>query len=522
MMSADILLYSQNVFTAKTLEPAPLYVAVKGGLIASVGPIEEKDQWIDEHTKVYDLGDRVISPGFTDTHSFFTGYEFGFLGADLTKVKNLDEALTEVKDYADKHPLKKIVFGHGIDWANVGGKNPGPEALDRVISDRPVIIVHASRREAWLNTMALEFYRIDPEYVFAEGNWRAMNAYLSDEDFVVDDFVEYMKLLNSRGITTTMEMGFDEFYGFTNILRKLENEDRLTLRVAFMSQAVADLPNVPYGVWAKNNFNSDKLFFDGYNLYYPASDLLTEDGNYSEDFGKEKIGVFHDFDYESLEKWVLEIDRVGLRSTLTAGGDASVRRILDMYDKCQKDENGRLINRQGFVFFTSVIHPDDLKRMAKMDTPAEVCLQMGAFGSQQRLGEMAQKYGEWRMDRHNNYRAMVDAGVKIGAQTDLPLFIPDVAQSIYHCVSGRLGNDATPAYEGKHTMTVGEVMQAWTINNHIGMAREDRVGTLEAGKWADIAVLDGNVFKAPIESIRDIKVCLTICDGKIVFSALDK
>ena len=103
MMSADILLYSQNVFTAKTLEPAPLYVAVKGGLIASVGPIEEKDQWIDEHTKVYDLGDRVISPGFTDTHSFFTGYEFGFLGADLTKVKNLDEALAEVKDYADKH-----------------------------------------------------------------------------------------------------------------------------------------------------------------------------------------------------------------------------------------------------------------------------------------------------------------------------------------------------------------------------------------------------------------------------------
>lgn len=50
-----------------------------------------------------------------------------------------------------------------------------------------------------------------------------------------------------------------------------KTEDRLTLRVAFMSQAVADLPNVPYGVWAKNNFNSDKLFFDGYNLYYPPA-----------------------------------------------------------------------------------------------------------------------------------------------------------------------------------------------------------------------------------------------------------
>lgn len=520
-MPADILLYSQNVFTAKTLEPAPLYVAIQGGMIAGVGPIAEKDQWIDDHTKVYDLGDRVISPGFTDTHSFFTGYEFGFLGADLTNAKGLDDALSLIKTYADAHPLKKIVFGHGVTWENVGGKNPGPQALDRIISDRPVIIVHANRRQAWLNTMALEFYRIDPDRVFAEGNWRTMNAYLSDEDFVVDDFVAYMKLLNSRGITTTMEMGFDEFYGFTNILRKLEDEDRLTLRVAFMSQAVADLPNVPYGVWAKNNFHSDKLFFDGYNLYYPASDLLTKDDKYADDFGKEKIGVFHDFDYESLEKWVLEIDRVGLRSTLTAGGDASVRRILDMYDKCQKDENGRLINRQGFVLFTSVIHPDDLKRMAKMDTPAEVCLQMGAFGGKERVAAMSEKLGEWRMDRYNNYRAMVDAGVKIGAQTDLPLFIPDVAQSIYHCVSGRLSNETTPAFGGTHTMTVGEVMQAWTINNHIGMAREDRVGTLEAGKWADIAVLDGDVFTASMDSIRDIKVCLTICDGKIVYSTLD-
>ena len=520
-MPADILLYSQNVFTAKTLEPAPLYVAIQGGMIAGVGPIAEKDQWIDDHTKVYDLGDRVISPGFTDTHSFFTGYEFGVLGADLTNAKGLDDALSLIKTYADAHPLKKIVFGHGVTWENVGGKNPGPQALDRIISDRPVIIVHANRRQAWLNTMALEFYRIDPDRVFAEGNWRTMNAYLSDEDFVVDDFVAYMKLLNSRGITTTMEMGFDEFYGFTNILRKLEDEDRLTLRVAFMSQAVADLPNVPYGVWAKNNFHSDKLFFDGYNLYYPASDLLTKDDKYADDFGKEKIGVFHDFDYESLEKWVLEIDRVGLRSTLTAGGDASVRRILDMYDKCQKDENGRLINRQGFVLFTSVIHPDDLKRMAKMDTPAEVCLQMGAFGGKERVAAMSEKLGEWRMDRYNNYRAMVDAGVKIGAQTDLPLFIPDVAQSIYHCVSGRLGNETTPAFGGTHTMTVGEVMQAWTINNHIGMAREDRVGTLEAGKWADIAVLDGDVFTASMDSIRDIKVCLTICDGKIVYSTLD-
>ncbi|MBR2635885.1 MAG: amidohydrolase family protein [Oscillospiraceae bacterium] len=519
-MFADILLYSKNVFTAKTLEPAPLYVAINDNKITAVGPIEEKDQFIGENTKVYDLGDRVISPGFTDTHSFFTGYTFGLLGADLSKVSNLDEALAEIKKYADENPKKKIVFGQGIDWDQVGGSIPGADALDAVISDRPVIIVNKNRRTAWLNTMALEFYRINPERVFAEGNWRTMNAYLGDDEFIGERFVEYMKLLNSRGITTTMEMGFDEFYGFTNTLKRLEDEDKLSLRVCFMSQAVADLPNVPYGVWAKNNFNSDKLFFDGYNLYYPASHLLNEDGSYPEGMETDPIGVFGEFTYEKLEKWVLEIDRVGIRSTLTAGGDAAVKRILDMYDKCQKDENGRLVNRQGFVFFTSVIDPKDLERMAKLDTPAEVCLQMMAFGSKDRLGMFEERFGAWRMDRYNNYRVMADAGVKIGAQTDLPLFLPDVPQSIYHLSTGRLGKDTEPAFEPTHGLTVGEVLQAWTINNQEGMSVADKVGTLEAGKLADIAVLDGDVFTAPAEEIQNIKVCLTICDGKVVYSTL--
>ena len=64
------------------------------------------------------------------------------------------------------------------------------------------------------------------------------------------------------------------------------------------------------------------------------------------------------------------------------------------------------------------------------------------------------------------------------------------------------------------------MLTAWTKNGQYNCYNEDRLGTLEAGKLADIAVLDGDVFTMPNEQVKDVKVALTISDGRIVYSAL--
>ena len=62
-----------------------------------------------------------------------------------------------------------------------------------------------------------------------------MPLYLNDRFFIEKELISYMKLLNSRGITSVKEMGFDDFYGFTDVLEEMELNHELTLRIAFMS-----------------------------------------------------------------------------------------------------------------------------------------------------------------------------------------------------------------------------------------------------------------------------------------------
>ena len=72
-------------------------------------------------------------------------------------------------------------------------------------------------------------------------------------------------MMNSKGITSIKEMGFDDYCGFTDTLSELEKEDLLSLRVNFMSQPVKDNINFEYGEKMRNLYHSDKLCFSGYN-----------------------------------------------------------------------------------------------------------------------------------------------------------------------------------------------------------------------------------------------------------------
>jgi predicted amidohydrolase YtcJ len=68
-------------------------------------------------------------------------------------------------------------------------------------------------------------------------------------------------MMNSKGITSIKEMGFDDFYGFTDILAELESENALTIRVNFMSQPVAEPFNLSYGKEMREKFKGEYVRF---------------------------------------------------------------------------------------------------------------------------------------------------------------------------------------------------------------------------------------------------------------------
>ena len=111
---------------------------------------------------------------------------------------------------------------------------------------------------------------------------------------------------------------------------------------------------------------------------------------------------------------------------------------------------------------------------------------------------------------------MEDSNVTLSCGTDLPLLFDDIPESIYHAVFGLFPEGGEP-FNPENTLSIDELLKAWTIGGQYNLGQDNILGTLEPGKKADIAVLDHNIFKVPIDEMRKVKVSLTMVDGKIVY-----
>ena len=138
---ADILLKSNCIFTAAGELPFAGYVAVADGKILCVGKGDADEALTGPETKVFDLGDRTVSPGFSDVHCFFTGYSIGFVGADLSSCTTEAELVAAAAAYAATIDADKPVLCHG--WNAEAVAVNGTAALDAAFGDRPAILFAA-------------------------------------------------------------------------------------------------------------------------------------------------------------------------------------------------------------------------------------------------------------------------------------------------------------------------------------------------------------------------------------------
>ena len=137
-------------------------------------------------------------------------------------------------------------------------------------------------------------------------------------------------------------MGFDDFYGFTDILAELESENALTIRVNFMSQPVAEPFNLSYGKEMREKFKGEFVRFSGYNQMTDGS-ISELCGDLKKPYSCADTTCAQDIDWDLLANDTFKADTEGFRFSLHAQGDAAISKVLDIYDSCQKDENGKLI-----------------------------------------------------------------------------------------------------------------------------------------------------------------------------------
>lgn len=513
MKTADKLLRSQAIFTALQERPQPGFVAVQGNRILACGG-GDGAAYAGPDTEIYELGDRLVCPGFSDVHCFFTGYALGFAGADLSAAANADELLAAVRDHAGSLPAGDSVLGHGLRRGIVAAE----DVLDGMFGETPCVLFYEDGESCLMNGAARRTFGFTPETCWSESYWRLLRYLLNDRDFIVPAYQKYLAMLNARGVTSTKEMGFDDFYGFPDVLERLEAENALTMRVHFMSQPVGAPANLPYARAMRERFTGPFVRFSGFNQMTDGSISCLE-GDLKQPYLCAPTRCAKPIDYAAIEAETLAADAEGFRFSLHAQGDAAIARVLDIYEKCRRNPDGTLANRHAITDL-EFSDPADLERMGRLGAIAEIYPQIQSIADREgKLAMIREKIGEERGRYYWNRRKMADSGVTISCGTDLPLTIDDIPQSVYHAVGGYFPEGGEP-FNPQNMLTVSELLTAWTRGGQVNLGRERELGTLEAGKLADIAVLDGNLFAVAPKDARAVRACLTLVDGKVVYSSL--
>ena len=513
---ASLILMSDNIFTAvdnKTISGA---VVITDHLITAVTTKEEALEYKGDDTQVYDLGKQLICPGFVDNHVFFTGYVWSHIGANLSGVSTQKEAAAILKKYAEDVPEGKGVLGHGLP----GEVLETGENTDDVLADFgevPVVGFTEDRDGCIMNQAAKERYGFDGSEVYAEICYRVFDEYLRDEVFIREEYDKFSRLLSQQGVTSIKEIGFDRYSGFTSILKDLENKDELIHRVNLVSQPVGAPMDYEYAECCQAMFDGEFIQFMGYNVMVDGeiasnnADVIDEYKDLPGSHGEQEV------DYEALYEDVLKADAMGIRCALHAEGDGAVRKTIDIYEKCQK-VNGKRDSRH-VITDLEMVRTEDLKRMADLGITA--CNYVQIINC---LGEYEDFYGYDRVGEEGirnywPYKRMFENGVHTVCGTDLPLTVPDIPLSAYLTINRTFTSGKPEGGINKEcALTVDQILTAWTREGQYANFKEEVLGTLEAGKLADIAILDQNLFEMEPETLAEAKVSMTICNGKVVYT----
>ncbi|WP_042347038.1 amidohydrolase [Bacillus massiliigorillae] len=531
---ADIILSSNAVFTGLANQPEPASIAIIDNKIVAIGTNEEiTSTYIGTNTQVYSFEDQLIMPGFHDFHLHIIDGSLQMDCVSLANANSEQEAAEMVRKYAEARPEEPWIIG--FSWNNESWVNkqlPTVASLDYVLPNKPVILMHVDCHFAWVNSKALELMGINcetenPTFGTIDKNENGeLTGILYEKamDLVFKGAFDFSRARKEQMVKNFLQMAAElgvtslndmyapssEILSDFELFKELEEAGELTARIYLAPALNGDLERAKQ---LRDTYSSEILQFSGLKQFVdgvisghtafmlePYSDKPDSRGGTT-------------FSPELIKKWVLEADRERFRIRLHAIGDAAVRLALDAFEDAQKI-NGYRDSRHTIEHIES-IHPDDICRFEQLDVIASMQPQHLASIEKEmyqlRLGTQRDKF-TFAVNKLKN------AGAKLAFGSDFPVVSLNPLLEIYRAVT-RVDSTGLAAntWNIDERITLAEALKAYTAGSAYGSFRENELGTLEVGKFADVVVLDRNLFSIPKEELLDTKVKLTIMNGRIVF-----
>ena len=540
MKKADIILRGNAIFDAISEQPAGGFVAVAGNRILAVSK-NGGDEYIGEKTKVYDLKDRLIMPGFHDSHVHLTMSGMYRVCANLIDAKSEEEACKMLRDFTGKNPSNDpwII---GFSWHHVFWDNktlPTKASLDKYFPDRPVLLLNADCHGAWVNSRGLEIAGITKDTPDPYGGYFQRNEMGEPTGFLCESAIgpvgkfafnftpeqemryvkTFMKEVARLGITSVNDLMpfFHGNMGNVETYSMLDRRGELTVRINAALNLLGDLDEA---CRLRDKCASEKVtagllkqFLDGVGPTHTA--LMLED--YSDAPGNRGISLSN---LEAIRKAVSEAHKRGLSVKLHSCGDASARLALDYYEEAIR-LHGKNECRHA-IEHLEVISPQDIPRFRELGVIPSMQPEHIAITQVFSENPYPEKFGPERIKMSWPCKTLLDVAGVIAIGSDCPVVDNNPFLEIFRAVS-RVHNDGEPkgGWNPSEKLTIAEVLRGYTYGAAYGVRRENDLGTLEAGKLADIAVIDRNLFAVgDVWDIMKARVCMTVMDGKVIHEEL--
>lgn len=540
MKNAEMILYSDKIFTSTGGKPIAGGVAVKDDIILDVDSKEKIETYRGQTTKILDYTGKLIMPAFVDAHvHYFVGAIAAseHMCADLEGAGSEEECVNIMKKYAETHPDEKRLLGIGWFPASWGDAPlPSKKSLDKAFPDKPVYLIAADVHTFWMNTLALEEAGITSETnpesgeigKFEDGSLSGLlfepEAFLPamakvmefDKATMKQINIDFMKYIASKGVGSISEMSADDYtdaaYRNYEVLREMEDEGEMACRMHLYTK-LAGYHDFSQAVALNKKYNSKKLkhsgvkgFVDGVTSTYTAY-MLEPYSDRSETTGIGTPLVLR----EEMQKSIIAANEAGLPVRLHCIGDAAVKMALDMFEESNK-VNGNVSIANTIEHIESIAEVD-ISRFKELNVIPSMQPQHLPLDQNEKIVRIGEERCRWEWP----HKTLLDSGAILAFGTDYPVVGFDPFPTLYAAVERKDEKRNPTGINSEESIPIEDSLIAYTKGAACAYGRGDELGTLEKGKLADIIVVSKDLLSVPSEEILDSEVLLTVVGGEVVY-----
>ena len=525
---ADLVLFNGRVFTVEKSLPWAEAVAVRDGKIMAVGANAEVKKLIGKDTQTIDLQGKLVLPGFNDAHLHFASGGLYLLGIDLRPARDEKEFVSILKEYIKKLPKGEWVTGGNWDHENwPSKKHPGKELIDTFTLDRQVLLQRLDGHMALANSLALKLAGINHDTPNPQGGEIVKDKKTGEPSGILRDEAIGLvaavipPLTRSRreqairtAIRHAQELGVTSIQDNSSredleIYQELLAKGELGVRVNAWrdSSCIADFSRIGIGASFGGPFlrlGVIKIFVDG--SMGAGTALFFEP--YADDPQTCGLPIYKENELNAL---VLAVDKAGLQIAAHAIGDKANTWILNALAQARL-ENGVRDSRHR-VEHSQVVRPEDVARFRELAVIASIqpshCIDDMRW-AEKRIGS--------RVNNAYRFASFLKSGVHLAFGTDWDVEPLDPLLGIYAAVSRELpaGGPAGGWYPDEK-LSLAEAIANYTLGSAYAEFQEKVKGSIAPGKWADLVVMEKNLFEIPKKDILKTAVAMTILAGKIIY-----